>query len=236
MFLHPKNYNLSNEILYALHSADRENLEFVSKIGLQKVIYLSNVLAPVKTIVLETIKFLSYIRGPYSKDVQNIVDQLVAIGLVKIINFEKTIGRNVISHYQITDGGKQVVDNLIKYHKEDEKLWWLSTIVKVSVLYSDEEVLKDDTSFNGLDSIVKLVYEEPTFLELRTFENDHSIRHKSLIELHGKSAPTNKLIAFTLHYIKNNNLTLRNERMTAELVILAFFEFLYSKYLSNNEE
>lgn len=233
MFLHPHNYRLANEILYALYSCREEGVEEVSKIGLQKLLYLSKVLAPVKDIILETIKFLSYIRGPYSKDIQNITDQLVAIGLANITEFKTTRGRNTISYYKITEGGEQVIEKLTKYSKEEEKLWWIGVIVKCATIYSKESFLNEDHEFSDLDKIVRLVYQEPTFLEIRSKENTTQRFNSTLIDYEDYNNPTQELIKFTKQYIKKHQLYNQEERLTAEFVLVAFFEFLCSSYLNS---
>ena len=88
MYLQFKNYRNANEVLYALYAADRIANEAVSKLGLQKLLYLAASFAPIKNIVLSVVRFSRLGRGPYSKHIQNAIDQLVAYDLADISDFK----------------------------------------------------------------------------------------------------------------------------------------------------
>ena len=75
-----ESYKKANEILYALEAIKVYGDGIVSKVALQKIIYLSTVLAPIKEIVLSFLRFQYNYRGPWNVDIQNTVDHLVAIG------------------------------------------------------------------------------------------------------------------------------------------------------------
>ena len=53
------------------------------------------------------------------------------------------------------------------------------------------------------------------------------------IDVNDKNLPTNELIEFVKSHIKanKNKLNLGDERNTSEIIILTYFEFLYSKFL-----
>ena len=84
----------SNEILYLFYSADELNWPCMSKIGAQKCLYLSEILSPIKEIVLAFLNFIYLHKGPYSKDVQNILDNLAALNAIEITSFTTTSGNS----------------------------------------------------------------------------------------------------------------------------------------------
>lgn len=225
-----KEFNKSNEVLYILKSAQDSRIDSISKIGIQKVFYLANLLAPIKNLILATIDFLSQKRGPYSSSLQNIVDQLVANGYVEIVSFKNDYGRWSLASYSISKAGEQVVDNLIVYEKEKEKLWWYKTIVKLSKIYSKQDILVNEENYGGFDNIVNLVYQDLTYLK---YKNETELL--SNINLKDEHEPTYLLINFIKDYIIENDLIEKNfgKNKIAEIILIAYFDFLYSKYLDN---
>src|SRR4051812_38083269 len=119
-----KNYKKANEILYVLDSVEGVTGQAASKIVIQKLLYLSACLAPIKDIILAFLKFTRIQRGPYNGEIQNILDHLVAYDLVKIVQFRVIHDKNSIGYYQITEGGKNAVKKLTNYSVEEEKHWW----------------------------------------------------------------------------------------------------------------
>ena len=97
-----------NEILYVLYSVRKLNLSNISKIGVQKCIYLCEILSPLREIILSFINFIYWHRGPYSKDVQNLLDYLVSIDAVNVVSFS-TYGANSYANYMITEAGCELV-------------------------------------------------------------------------------------------------------------------------------
>lgn len=230
-----KDFNKSNEILYILKSVQDSKIDSISKIGIQKVFYLANLLAPVKDLVLAAIEFLSEKRGPYSKSLQNIVDQLVGNGYVEIVDFKNSNNGQSwsLASYSITKAGLQVVDNLIKYEKEKEKLWWYNIVVRLSKIYSKQEVLANENNYGGFDNIVNLVYQDLTYLK---YKNGAELLTN--INLRDEHEPTFVLINFIKEYIVQNNLLSKNlgKNKIAEIILIAYFDFLYSKYLDSKYE
>jgi uncharacterized protein YwgA len=155
MYLQLSNYHYANEILYVLKSVNNDTNKVISKIGVQKLLYLSASLSPIKDIVLSIVKFISEKRGPYSKDIQNTLDHLVAYDLVKITEYRVFSNHSSIAFYQITEGGLAAIDSLIHYNKEEEVYWWINLITRISNLYVDEDEMKSENHFSGMDKIVK---------------------------------------------------------------------------------
>jgi len=208
----------------------QNNHPSVSKITIQKLLYFTYLLAPIKKAIFKTIKFVIQKRGPYSKDIQNVIDHLLARGIIDIVKYHKLNGNNSIAYYKICEGGEYIVKSLEKYSKEEEKIWWINTIVKISILYSTEKELMEDDKFSGMDKIVRLVYQDPTFLDAKKSQH-----FKTLIELDNIEHPTAKMISFTKDFIEKNDTGIdnTNERRLFEIILIAFFELLYSNYLNS---
>lgn len=227
-----KNYNQANEILYILNSIKNEGVVSISKIGIQKVIYLANLFSPIKNIILATIKFLSYKRGPYSSEIQNTLDQLISNGYVDVVSFKSFNNQASIASYSINNAGEIVVSKLIKYEKEQNKEWWYDCIVKLSNIYSKQETLTQSANYTGFDTIVNLVYQDDTYLNIK---NNHDFDR--FINTADENSPTFQLIKYVKNYIEENNLYLSNSNIkrNTELILISFFEFLYSKYIDSLE-
>ena len=226
MYLQLTNYHMANEILYALNEAQSHGEGTLSKLSLQKLLYLSGALAPIKSIVLEYLHFITEKRGPYSKDIQNTVDHLVAIGLVKIIQFEEIKGGS-LANYRISEAGHTVVDLLIQYPQEADKCWWISLVTRLIFSYFHGEGLKGKND----EKIKSLVYQDPTYKNLRAKALFHH-----LIELDDQKGVTFKLISLMQEYIEKHrsNISKINHGRRAEILLSSFFEYLYINYL--NEE
>ncbi|OPC29192.1 hypothetical protein [Elizabethkingia miricola] len=228
MILQLENFHNSNEILYVLHSIHVNKGKAVSKIALQKLLYLSAALAPIKEIILSIIRFQRIQRGPYSKDIQNIVDHLVAYELVNITEFKVIKDKNAIAVYEIAEGGINAVDKLLKYSVEEEKYWWISCISRLSLMYSEFDSAENDDEFEGLDKIVRIVYQDYTFKQ--TKDNSY---FRALIDFNDVDKPTAYTIKFVKDYIESNRelFSFTNERYEAELILAAFFNNFYNNYL-----
>lgn len=228
MILQLENFHKSNEILYVLNAIYENRGKSVSKIALQKILYLSGALAPIKEIILSIIRFQRIQRGPYSKDIQNIVDHLVAYGLVEITEFKVIKDKNAIAVYKISEGGQNAVSKLREYSIEEEKYWWISCICKLSLMYAEFDSAENDDEFEGLDKIVRIVYQDYTFKE--TKENSY---FRALIDFDDPDQPTAKTIQFVKGYIDENRnmFSFTNERFEAELILTAFFNQFYNNYI-----
>jgi len=226
MFLQFKNYRYANEVLYTLDAVDRTAGTPTSKLGLQKILYLSASFAPIKDIVLSILRFKRIQRGPYSYHIQNTVDHLAAYGLVEIVEFKILNDRNSLASYNITEGGRMAIENLRKYSFEDEKAWWIECITRLSYIYSNEDYVKDGTQFKGIDKIVRLVYKDKTFVSI-----DEQIGFGGFIDFQLDSGITQQLISFTKNYIESDEcFNTLPEKVIAELILLAFFEQLFANY------
>jgi|ERR1041385_3332469 hypothetical protein len=228
MQIQVQNYKKANEVLYVLNAVEKIAGGTVSKIAIQKLLYLSACLAPIKNLVLAFIKFHRIQRGPYSSEIQNIVDHLVAYDLIKIVQFKVLYEKNSIAYYQITDGGKKAVALLTKYSVEEEKYWWIESVAKLAYIFSMEKHISDNDQYEGLDKIVYLVYQEHTFKEAKTNK-----KFKALIDFENSDGATQLIIDFVKNYLQENieSLSIHDERKQAELILLAFFEQFLANYI-----
>ena len=153
-----------NEILYLFSAANDLKWVSLSKIGVKKCLYLAEILAPLKEIILSFLNFIYLHKGPYSKDIQNALDYLVSLDAIEVVSFT-TDGRLAYADYRITEAGIGLVENLALYPIEREKLSWFRTIMKVVDAYKDCYGLNEQ--YQGVNRIIDLVYQEPTFKEIR---------------------------------------------------------------------
>lgn len=220
------NFKKGNEVLYVLYVINKEesNLK-ASKIAIQKILYLSNILLPIKTIALAICNFITYKRGPYDKDIQNILDQLSMFGLIEIVDFEKHKINSKVSYinYKITSLGKNIVEESIEYTYERDKFNWIEIVTKTSILYTIK--LK---YFDTLDGIVKLVYQDPTFLSAKN--TSAHIQKINIIDF----PQTKKLIDICINKFKEIDSQM-NDIHLFEMVVYTIFEFYYLKYLDESE-
>jgi hypothetical protein len=206
------------------------DLPFLSKIGIQKCIYLSEVLSPLKEIVLSFLNFIYLHKGPYSKDVQNILDHLVSMNAIEVDSFS-TYGKNSYVNYKITEAGKFLVENLIYDPMEKEKLQWIRIVIELIDAYKDAFDLSEE--YSGVDKIIGLVYQEPSFYEIKQRNGK-----KELIPMGDKNTLTIKLI----HFLEKAKEALPPQfdrekyKLDLETVLLAFFEYLYVEYLSETAQ
>ena len=226
MLLDNEAFKRSNEVLYVFYSADELTLPFLSKIGIQKCIYLSEVLSPLKKIILSFMDFIYLHKGPYSKDIQNILDHLVSMNAIEVDSFS-THKKNLYVNYKITEIGESLVENLIYDPMEKEKLEWIRIVMRLIDAYKDAFDLSQE--YGGVDKIIDLVYQEPSFYEIKQRNGKGE-----LIPMGDKNNLTMELIHF-LEKVEEalpRRFNREKYKLDWETVLLAFFEYLYVKYLS----
>ncbi|MCJ7635461.1 hypothetical protein MUP77_24115 [Candidatus Bathyarchaeota archaeon] len=223
-------FKRSNEILYLFSSANTLDWPFISKIGVQKCLYLSEILSPLREIILSFLNFIYHHRGPYSKDVQNILDYLVSLNAIEVISFT-TIGRNAYVDYRITEAGESLVNNLVLYPVEKEKFDWISTVMKVVDAYKGCYGLNEQ--YKGVDRIIDLVYQEPTFKEIRLRQAKWEI-----IPFGAENKLTKELINFlqTIEQELPGNFDKTIYKLNLATILLSFFEYLYVEHLSESQK
>lgn len=224
MYLQLRNYHMANEILYVLDAAQQHGSGIVSKLSLQKMLFLSGALSPIKEVVLAFMKYITYFRGPYSKDIQNTIDHLVAAGLVDLVDYSHSInGKELYADYKITAGGLEAVVLLSRYPNEEEKHWWISIICRLTQIYIQSPQLSGTED----ERIMMLVYQEPSYKTLRLER-----KQRYMIDLD----ITRKLISFLKEYTRTGIVVTTNKilRREAETIMIAFFEYLYLNYVNEH--
>lgn len=221
-------FKRSNEILYLFYSADELKWPFLSKIGVQKCLYLSEILSPLKEILLSFLNFIYLHKGPYSKDIQNILDNLVSLNAIEVVSFTTTNG-NSYADYKITEAGKSLVENLVSYPVEKEKLAWIRTVMKIVDAYKDSYGLS--VQYEGVDKIIDLVYQEPSFKDLEQRE-----AKRERIPIGQRNNLTMNLIDFLKKVEQHLPPGFERDRykLDLETILLSFFEYLYVEHLSKS--
>lgn len=218
------NYHKANEVLYALDAVERTTVQYLSRLTLQKILYLSGSLAPLKEVILVYLRFNSEKMGPYKGDIQNTLDHLVGVGLVDIIEFKKT-KLGALSNYKITDIGKEIVSDLIKYSHEEEKFWWISIVT--GLLYSYLEA--DGLSGTVDEKIKSMIYQDPTY---NTYNEKNLFRQ--LIDLSDKRGLTYQFSGFLKSYLHEGKVIPSDisERKQVEIMVVTFMEYIYTSFLN----
>ncbi len=224
-----KNYKRLSEILYVFYSGKELGWPYISKIGVQKSIYLSEVLAPLKKVILSFLNFIYHKRGPYSADIQNSLDYLVSLGAIEVVKFKKR-GKSAFVDYRISESGESVVHSLLIEPEEKEKCNWVKLVLRVIDAYKDAFGI--GKKFEDMDKIVDLVYEEPSFKEVQKKGRG------KFIQMTLKDNLTMELTDF-LKNIEETELSkfLKKEpKRDFETILLMFFEHLYLDFLSKREK
>ncbi len=141
-----------NETIFVLAAADELEWEPLDRIQVQKVTYLAEVLAPVRNLILEFLSFFPYRYGPYTYELQDTLDHLVGLGLAEITGYQRSQDGSTRSKQRISAEGKAVQQQLIQLRSNKEKYDWIFTVCQL-------------VDITGLESLVGLVYQEPTFRE-----------------------------------------------------------------------
>jgi len=216
---------MANEILYALSAVNKTSAGHLSRLTLQKVLYLSGALAPLKSVLLAYLKFNAENLGPYERTIQNTIDHLVGIGLVNVIYFEETLKRGALTNYEITDIGQEVVDRLSLYPHEEEKRWWISLVTCAVYTYLTADGLNGSID----DKVRSIVYQDPTY---EPFRKKNLFRH--LIDLTDRNGLTFQFAEFLKAYSAQKNVVSADlsERKKVEIMLVTFMEYLYTGVLN----
>lgn len=225
MYLQVRNFHMANEILYALSAINKTSVKHLSRLTLQKVLYLSGALSPMKNIALEYLRFNAENLGPYERTIQNTVDHLVGIGLVDVIYFEETKKGGALTNYAITNIGEQVVKRLIQYSNEEEKQWWISLVTRMAYSYLEADGLSGTVD----KKIRTIVYQDPTY---EPYRKKNLFRR--LIDLSDKKGITYQFVEFLKEYATRSNVLNSDldERKKVAIMLVVFMEYLYTSALN----
>lgn len=137
------------DVLFALASAAKFEI-VLTRIQLQKLIYLGDVFSAVWREVSRPADFFPYERGPWDRQIQNAVDALAFRGFVRVeARFLRL--NQVRSSYSLSALGCEIVENL-----RDE-----SVLCEEIQLYDE---IASEVARRGWEEIVQIVYSEPTYL------------------------------------------------------------------------
>ncbi len=225
MHLQLNNFHMANEVLYALEAAKKTSVGYLSRLTLQKTLYLSGALAPLKKVFLEYLRFISHNLGPYRGEIQETVDHLVGIGLVDIIYFDTTNHGGSLSNYVISDTGEEVIKRLVQYPYEEDKYWWISLVTGLAFSY----LMSDGLSGSVDDKIKSIIYQDPTYT---TYKEKNLF--KKLIDLSDKDGLTYQYSEFLKAYVHESTATPSDlsERKQVEIMLVTFMEYLYTGVLN----
>ncbi|MEQ9120352.1 hypothetical protein [Fulvivirga sp.] len=222
-------FKMAAEILYALDAVSKLNGNYsVSRVAIQKVMYLSVVLAPIKNLAIELANFIAHYQGPYNKHIQNTIDHLVGTNYVELESYKRYNNR-LLANYTITKRGRNAIEKLRRMPEEEEKQWWISIIVRLSNVHLNNV---RNSRWEGFDRIVDLVYADPTFSNHLQDQG----RGKSKIDF--DSTETKELISYAKNFIGKDRTVIKQmgERKIAEMILVGFFDFMLGKHLEENDK
>jgi hypothetical protein len=207
-----------NETLFMLAAADELGWSYLTRIQIQKIVYLCEMLAPFRDILVAFLEYRYHHKGPYARDLQNGVDHLVACGLVDLVYYAvapnsrdvPTHDGNVeVSQYRISKDGLSMVDALCCWSSNRELR---DLVTAVSQLVDTYE----------LKNVVRLVYQEPTFLRLKT----NGLRGNA-IYAEGTGNLSTDLLGFLDELGRNK---MKYQHWNWKALLLAYFEVLWCNH------
>lgn len=138
---------------FALRAAN-EHGRSLSRIQLQKYIYLMDAIAIVFELLPPTQAHYTFRHGPFDPHIQNAVDALAFRGLAKIERLSQRAGKSVASEYALSAAGAR---------------WTTALIAQADFATRSEiaETVGRHVNRLGWHRLVELVYAEPTFVAAR---------------------------------------------------------------------
>ncbi len=140
------------DVAVCLKAASRQQF-VLSKIQLQKLIYLMDVLSVCLEIVSVERGHYTYYHGPYDKNIQNAADMLVFWGFSDVKNI-CTTDNGVMCEYYLTEMGIAWIGELLQYDGNTKKRFEVVN-----------NLLNSLVSRNLMRDLVSLVYAEPLFVK-----------------------------------------------------------------------
>ncbi len=142
-----------NDVAFALSESARFG-HTLSRLQLQKFIYLSDVVGYVFEMLPPAQAHVTYKRGPFDAAIQNAVDALLFRGFVEASGVQKDSLGNIHANYRLTSAGEQ----------------WCALTRERMVFEKDRQVaaaIANHVEELGWTRLKKLVYAEPTFMTTR---------------------------------------------------------------------
>jgi hypothetical protein len=126
----------------------------LSKIELQKLIYLIDATAHLYAALGPTEGHLTYRYGPYDVRIQTAADVLAFRGLVSIAEVRAMPNDRLAVRYQLTEAGRAWADRI-------------GSDARVSISWQIAQAVVERVNALGWSRLVDLVYAEPTFVSAR---------------------------------------------------------------------
>ena len=142
------------DVAICLHFSNKKSIS-LSKIQLQKIIYLLDSITEMLYILSIKNGHHTYFHGPYDKNIQNAADSLVISGFVDVKNI-KFSNNSTSCEYFLTQTGEAWIKYLIDIEP--------NTKFRSTIAYY---LLESLISRNLFTEIVPLVYAEPMFVKNR---------------------------------------------------------------------
>lgn len=144
------------DVAICLYSA-RHRQQVFSKIQLQKLIYLMDILSICLDVVSVESGHQTYFHGPYDKNIQNSADMLAFWGFCDVRNI-RVNDRGVSCEYSLNNKGALWFDNLFETDENTRKRYEICN-----------HLLEALINRNELKNLVSLVYAEPLFVKNKAF-------------------------------------------------------------------
>jgi hypothetical protein len=130
--------------------------QILSRIRLQKFIYLLDVMIYLVELLPPSERHLTYKHGPFDAAIQNAVDCLAFRGLVRVVGLHHEADGKTYAKYNLTSAGKTWVNEL-----QSDSQFQVRANVAASIANEVHSI--------GWERLVALVYAEPTFVTARAF-------------------------------------------------------------------
>lgn len=140
------------DVAVCLYSAKHQQ-QAVSKIQLQKLIYLMDVLSVCLEVVSVESGHQTYFHGPYDKNIQNSADMLAFWEFSDVRDIHVN-DRGVTCEYFLNDSGILWISDLIRNDENTRKRYEICDYLIGALINRDE-----------MNNLVSLVYAEPLFVK-----------------------------------------------------------------------
>jgi len=192
------------DVGFALRSA-AEFKQLLSRIRLQKFVYLLDVLVYLVELLPSFEGHRTYKHGPFDAAIQNAVDCLAFRGFVRVSDVQQETDGQIHSRYGLTREGVNWVEKLTSDNQFRIRANVANSIAK---------------QINGVgwDRLVSLVYAEPTFVTARAFGYGTKLDTNN---------PLNNSAALVLHTMKHGlHAGFEETTSTPDLMLELFFRYL----------
>lgn len=192
-----------NDVLFVLYSGNSLEWIDLNRTNFQKILYLSAALSPLVKIDWGY-EFTNAPYGPFNREIYRASDRLKHYGYADVTELLIQKDSKMRISYKITEKGRAEVNSIRRLRKEQDRLLWISTVMKVLDIY-------------GPTVITKLAYKEPTFSKMRK-ENKGGVIDLSPDE--NRSIRLLRLIADEM----NKEFSIELDTLMSNLI--AYFDFL----------